>query len=78
MSYVVEVNECRVFATQLGEAWWHDFAALQEDRLTRVTMSVAGDLVHVACDDKAHAVWLAGHMVHHGGLPTSAVKTRRV
>lgn len=78
MSYVVEVNECRVFATQLGEQWWHTFVGAHSKRLVRVVMSVAGDLVHVSCDGKEHAVWLARHMISQGGLPSSAVKPRRV
>ncbi len=76
--YVVEVNECRIFATKMGEPWWHDFSRAQEERIVRVVMSVAGDLVHVDCDDKPHATWLRDHMVRYGGLPSSAVKTRCV
>jgi hypothetical protein len=73
----VEVNECRVFATQMGVDWWNLFRHAHTDsgRITTLTPSPAGDLCSVACDSREDAQWLASHMLEQG-LPKSAVKVR--
>ena len=38
-------------------------------RITVVTASIGGDLVHVACDDREQAAWLRDHMAEFGGIP---------
>lgn len=79
MSYVVEVNECHVLASQWGAEWWGDFRKQYDPigRIADTAVSIAGNRCEVACDDREHADWLAGHMVDHGGLPKSAVKVRK-
>ncbi|TCO57169.1 hypothetical protein [Actinocrispum wychmicini] len=76
----VEVNECRVWATKLGEGWWNTFMRRFADtpRATVLTPSVAGNLWRIACEDIDHARWLAAHMIDIGGLPKSAVRAVRV
>lgn len=78
--WVVEVSECRVLATARGAAWWSLFRLRMEPagRITVITPSLGGDLVHVACDDQEHARWLAGHMHEHAGIPASTAKARAV
>ena len=79
-SFVVEVNECQVFATTSGAGWWIKFREVH-DRTGRIAdrvISLGGNLCHVACDDKDHATWLAGVMVTDHGLPGSSVRVRRV
>lgn len=74
----VEVNECRIWAVARGAEWWNLFRIRSGPRVTTVTTSIAGDLVHVACDSKEDAEWLTAHMVGEG-IPKSAavVKTSR-
>ena len=77
MSAVVEVNECKVFATSSGAAWWTAFRQRFDPigRITDVKVSIGGNLCHVACDDREHADWLAASMVEKG-VPASAIKIR--
>jgi hypothetical protein len=72
----VEVNECRVNATEAGRHWWTAYRFHHEPtgRITTVTASIGGDRVRVACDDRAHAEWLATHMIEMGCLPKSAIR----
>jgi hypothetical protein len=57
MTAAVEVNECRIYATQGGIDWWTTFRQRFENtgRITTLIMSVAGDLVSVACDARTDA-----------------------
>lgn len=71
----VRVNEAAVFATDRGVDWWLAFSGHHPGRITRRVVSMAGDLVDVACDDREHADWLAGRMLAEG-LPRSAVQVR--
>jgi hypothetical protein len=71
----VEVNECRVFATQRAADWWALYQYLHRDRIDVITPSIAGSLCTVKCDDRDHAEWLAKHMVDQG-VPASAVQVR--
>lgn len=77
MTAAVEVNECRVFATQMGVDWWLLFrhAHTNSGRITTITPSPAGELCSIACDSAEDAQWLADQMLAHG-LPKSAVKIR--
>lgn len=79
-SFVVEVNECQVFATTSGSGWWIKFRQMHDrrGRITDRAVSIGGNLCHVACDDKDHADWLAAAMVAEHGLPKSSVRVRRV
>lgn len=74
---VVEVNECKVFAVASAADYWITYRD-QCEAVGRITILQAsiGDLVHVSCDDRDHATWLAAHLVSHGGLPRTAVKAR--
>lgn len=79
--YVVEVNECALFATQRGIDWWmlfrrrYNTAGRIEDL---PPFNPQGNRCRVLCDDREHADWLAEHMVEFGGFPTSAVKAKRL
>lgn len=72
-SAVVEVNECRVFGTVAGAAWWALYRHVHDARITTITATLGGAVVHVACASRADAQWLAAHMVAVG-LPKAAVR----
>ena len=78
MTYAIEVNEARIFATGGRTDWWSTFRARTRRRITTVTPSVGGDLVRVACDDREDAVWLRDHMVDAGEIPVTAMQIVRV
>lgn len=78
-AYVVEVDEGKVEASRQGVGWWMVFrrrfdgtGRLRETR----PACIVGGTVEVACDDREHADWLAGHMVEQGGLPRTAVRVK--
>lgn len=77
MSAAVEVNECRIFATQMGVDWWLLFRASGDrtGRIKTLVPSPAGELCSVACDSREDAQWLADHMISQG-IPKSAVKVQ--
>jgi hypothetical protein len=55
-------------------SWWTLYRARgPAARFTVVTTSVPGDLVDVACDDRADAEWLRDHMIERG-IPKTALK----
>jgi hypothetical protein len=70
------VNECRVFATNRGADWWVMFRAHQPGRFTDLVVSMAGNMVGVACEDREHAEWLRDHMISVG-IPASALRIRK-
>lgn len=54
--------------------WWALFRAHgPAERFTLVTASTPGDLVDVACDNRADAEWLRDHMIERG-IPKTAIK----
>jgi hypothetical protein len=74
----VEVNEAVIWATRRGVVWWNEWRIRMERiRITIITPSVGGDLVHVACDSDSDARWLADHMTGFAGIPARAVKVKR-
>ena len=77
-AFVVEINECAVLATRNGSAWWIAFRHRYDPtgRIEDVDVSLGGNRVHVAVDDREHAEWLIGHMVGQG-IPASAVKAKK-
>lgn len=77
VSWVIEVNECKVFATQKGATWWAEFRrANVPGRCVTVAPSLGGELVRVACSDRDHAEWLRSHMAS-SGLPGTALRVRQ-
>lgn len=74
--YAVEVNECKVMSRVEGRDWWvryrQRFAGT--GRITVEQATIIGDVVRVACDDKADAEHAARFFVSYGKLPKSAVK----
>jgi hypothetical protein len=77
MRYVVEVNECKVFATGSGTNWWEMYRHRMEFRMTDVQVSLGGNLVHVACETAEDAAECAEMLVERG-LPASAIRTRKI
>lgn len=76
MSGFVEVNETGILMSGRHDAvWWMDYRSRAE-KAGRVEVLIVGigDLVRVACEDRDEAVWLAGHMVSHGGVPAACVR----
>jgi hypothetical protein len=74
----VEVNECAVFATASGAAWWVMYRNRFEGtgRIVTLVASLGGERVAVACDSDDDAHWLERHM-REQGLPASALTVRR-
>jgi hypothetical protein len=75
----LEVNECKIWASLLGADWWCEWRARMEPigRITVITPSIGGDLVHVACDSREDADWLRNHMISFGGVHKNAVRVVR-
>lgn len=74
----VRVNECAVFAVARVADWWVTSfrAPAQEARICVETSSIGGDRVHVHCENREHADWLAGHLLDRG-VHKSALKVIR-
>ncbi|MFG2670828.1 hypothetical protein [Streptomyces sp. NPDC048445] len=74
---VLRVDEIGVaqFATRKGAHRWELMRARMPGRFTTVAVRMPGDLVDVACDDRAHAQWLAA-LLHSWGVPKSALTFR--
>lgn len=64
-----------LFATRDGAHRWELMRARMPTRITTVDVRVPGDLVDVACDDRAHAQWLAA-LLHSWGVPKASLKIR--
>jgi hypothetical protein len=77
VSGFVEVNETGILMAGRRDAavWWMDYRSRAE-KAGRVEVLIVGigDLVRVACGDRDEAVWLAGHMARHGGVPAACVR----
>lgn len=76
-TYVIEVNEAAIWASQQGTEWWNLWRRMQPSgRITVVTPSLGGDRVRVACNSKEDAQWLAGHMTSFAGIPRRAIRVK--
>lgn len=76
MTAAVRVNEVVVnlYTPRETANWWALFRARgPAGRFTVVTAAIPGDLVDVACDDRADAEWLRDHMIEQG-IPKTALK----
>ena len=72
----VRVEEIRVatYSSRAAADWWTLFRLRgPAERFTTVTPGFPGDVVDVACDDRADAEWLLGHMVAQG-IPKAALR----
>jgi hypothetical protein len=72
----VRVNEVVVnlYTPRATADWWALYRARgPAARFTIVTTSIPGDLVDVACDDRADAEWLRNHMIEQG-IPKAALR----
>jgi hypothetical protein len=78
-AYVVEVNECGIFATGLGQDWWiHNVVTRPVyDRINWLAMTPCGGLAQIPCADREEAEFVRGHMVSHG-IHARHVKVKRV
>lgn len=74
---VLRVDEIGVvlFASRDGAQQWELLRARMPGRFTTVAVRMPGDLVDVACDDRAHAQWLAA-LLHSWGVPKTSLKIR--
>ncbi|MET9304959.1 hypothetical protein ACFY65_23410 [Streptomyces cellulosae] len=48
------------------QQWWETFRRRMPDRLTTALVRMPGDLVDIACDDRAHAEWLLSQFRERG------------
>lgn len=55
--------------------WWELYRKRHATRLTTVTVRMPGDLVDVACDDRAHAQWLHDQL-RARGVPQRSLTVR--
>jgi hypothetical protein len=53
-------------ATREGRMWWELLRSRMPGRFTTVAVRMPGDLVDVACADRAHAQWLRARLRAHG------------
>lgn len=53
--------------------WWELFRRRMPDRITTVAVRMPGDLVDIACTDRAHAEWLHGEF-RRRGVPSASLK----
>lgn len=56
-------------------AWWELYRLHHAARLTTVAVRMPGDLVDIACTDRAHAQWLADRL-YALGVPKISLKVR--
>jgi len=80
VSYVVEVNEGVVEASQMGCDWWYArrSAFVASGKLRDVKPAgLIGGVVALGPYDEDDAQFMAGHMVESGGLPRTAVCVKR-
>ena len=66
--YVVEVNECGIFASRKGVDWWTENILKRRigDRIKWLTITPGGGVGQIPCADKEDAEFLYGYMVEHG------------
>ncbi|NUS79189.1 MAG: hypothetical protein HOV70_23725 [Streptomyces sp.] len=55
--------------------WWELFRRRMPDRLTTVLVRMPGDLVDIACDNRAHANWLH-EQFRKRGVPQQSLTIR--
>lgn len=53
--------------------WWELYRRHHAARLTTVAVRMPGDLIDLACGDRAHAQWLADHL-YSLGVPKVSLK----
>lgn len=66
--YVVEVNECGIFASTTGVDFWTQHILMRPigDRIRWQFMSPGGGIAHIPCTGKEEAEFLHGQLVAHG------------
>jgi len=77
--YVVEVNECGIFASKVGLDWWTANVLTRPiaDRITWTFMGPGGGVAQIPCADRGEAEFVRDHMVG-SGIGKTHVKVRRL
>ena len=77
--YVVQVNECGIFASTIGTDWWITNVLMRPiaERIHWVSMSPGGGVAQIPCADKEEAEFVRDHMIGHG-IHKAHVKVRRL
>lgn len=77
----VEVNECHValYGSRPAMDWWVTYRHLgnNESRCCVSKRTIVGDLLHVHCENHAHAEWLRELLLAHD-IAKAAVKVLRL
>jgi hypothetical protein len=77
--YAVEVNECGIFATGLGEDWWVTNVLMgpMASRLIFLFIGPGGGLAQIPCSDREEAAFVLGHLISHG-IHARHARVRRI
>ena len=78
-SYVVEVNECAIFASTLGSQWWTTNVLMRPiaARINWAATGPAGGIARISCADREEAQFIRDHMVSNG-IHAKHVTVKRV
>jgi hypothetical protein len=79
VSYAVEVDECGIYATQIGAGFWTEQVLLRPigNRIKWLAASPMGGLAQIPCADKEEAEFVRDYMTGHG-VHRNHVKVKRV
>ena len=77
--YVVEVNECGIYASRIGWDWWMENILLRPvaGRIDWLSLGPSGGVAQIPCEDKEEAEFVHGYMLAHGIHPKHA-KVKRI
>jgi len=77
--YVVEVNECGIFASRRGIEFWTTGILSRPigQRLAWLFMGPGGGLAHLPCAGKEEAEFIHGQLLAHG-IHTAHARVRRL
>jgi hypothetical protein len=77
--YVVEVNECGIFATTRGMDFWIEQILLRPigQRIDWLFIGPQGGQAQIPCEDKEEAEFARDYMIEHG-IHHGHVKVKRI
>jgi hypothetical protein len=77
--YVVEINECGIFANGPAAEWWVRNVLMRPigNRLDWLTVNLGGGIAQLPCEDKEEAEFVRDYMLENGVHRTHA-KVKRL
>jgi hypothetical protein len=78
-SYVVEINECGIFASRIGIDFWTNNILLRPigNRLVWLSYSPGGGVAQLPCADRQEAEFVCGKLLEHG-IDKAHAKVKRL